>query len=60
MNAPSPLLVAYATKYDSTREVAETIAEILRGCGHDVACRVAGHVRALGRFDVIARRVVID
>jgi menaquinone-dependent protoporphyrinogen IX oxidase len=47
MNAPSPLLVAYATKHGSTREVVETIAETLRECGHDVACRAAGHVRAL-------------
>ncbi len=33
----TPILVAYATKHGSTKEVAEAIAAELRGAGHDVA-----------------------
>ncbi len=32
----SPILVAFATQYGSTREVADTIAQVLRAEGHEV------------------------
>jgi menaquinone-dependent protoporphyrinogen oxidase len=51
MNATPRILVAYATKHRSTREVAETIAESLRECGHEVSCRPAGEVRALDDYE---------
>lgn len=41
------LLVAYASRHGSTREVAEAIAAALRGHGLDAEVRAAAHVRGL-------------
>jgi menaquinone-dependent protoporphyrinogen oxidase len=41
------ILVAYATKHGSTREVAETIAGVLRADGYDVTVRPAADVAEL-------------
>jgi menaquinone-dependent protoporphyrinogen oxidase len=42
------VLVAYASKHGSTREIAEAIAIVLREEGHDVDLRAARDVRSLG------------
>lgn len=49
----SRILVAYATKLGSTREVAETIAEDLRAAGHQVDVLAAGQVRARIDHDAV-------
>ncbi len=51
MNASTHLLVAYATKRGSTREVAESIAETLAASGHEVDVRAAADVCDLGGYD---------
>lgn len=50
----SAVLVAYATKHGSTREVAESIAATLRARGDDVEVLPAGQVR-----DPIAGRALV-
>ena len=45
-----PLLVAYATKHESTHEVAEAIAARLRDDGWAVEVRRAGEVSELDRY----------
>ena len=45
------ILVAYATRYGSTREVADAIAETLRGHGFDVDCKPARDVGRLAGYD---------
>ena len=42
------VLVAYASKHGSTREIAEVIGEVLAEAGHEVAVRPARDVRSLG------------
>jgi len=49
------VLVAYATKHGSTREVAEAVTEELQGLGLEVELRGLGDVRDLGEY----RSVVI-
>jgi menaquinone-dependent protoporphyrinogen oxidase len=49
------VLVAYATKYGSTREVAETVVEELQGLGLEVELAELGHVKSLDGY----RSVVI-
>jgi menaquinone-dependent protoporphyrinogen oxidase len=51
MNASTHLLLAYATKRGSTKEVAESIAETLAASGHEVDVRAAADVRDLGGYD---------
>jgi len=51
MNASTHLLLAYATKHGSTKEVAESIAEALIANGHEVDVRAASDVRDLGGYD---------
>lgn len=45
------VLVAFASKHGSTREVAEAIARTLRELGHDVDCESAASVRTLDGYD---------
>jgi len=47
------VLVAYATVYGSTQEVAEAVAGTLRECGLQVDCLPAGDVRLLDGYDAI-------
>ena len=47
------VLVAYATKRGSTREVAEKVAEVLREEGCEAFLRSADEVRSLGEYDAV-------
>ena len=47
----SKVLVAYASKHGATEEIAEAIADELRGAGHTVDCVPAGSVGELGSYD---------
>ena len=47
------VLVAYATKYGSTHEVAEVIAERLRECGLESDVRAAGDINSLDGYDAV-------
>ena len=47
------VLVAYATKYGSTREVAEAVAARLRERGLETDVRPAGDVRRLDGYDAV-------
>jgi menaquinone-dependent protoporphyrinogen oxidase len=47
------VLVAYATKYGSTREIAEAIGETLRGTGLEVQVRSAHDVPSLVPFGAV-------
>ncbi len=49
----SRVLVAYATKLSSTRDVAEAIGEELRAAGHEVDVRLVGEVRQIDYDAVI-------
>jgi menaquinone-dependent protoporphyrinogen oxidase len=42
------VLVAYASKHGSTREIAEAVGAVLRDAGHEVDIRPAREVRSLG------------
>ena len=44
---PAPILVAYATRYGSTAEVAEFIASTLEGRGLSARCQPAREVKSL-------------
>lgn len=46
-------LVAFATMYGSTREVAEEVGASLRATGADVDVRPAGDVKDLGHYDFV-------
>src|SRR3954453_3358111 len=52
-NMTSRVLVAYATKKGSTREVAETIADVLRGQGSDADVVEAGAVDDPDSYDAV-------
>jgi len=47
------VLVAYATMYGSTREVAEVVASTVRSAGVDVDVREAGDVKDLGGYQAV-------
>lgn len=47
------ILVAYASKYGSTREVAEFIAATLRDEGHDVELQPAADIRSVDGHDAV-------
>ena len=50
---PTSLLVAYATRYQSTQEVAAAVAEDLRQAGLTVELRLLHDVRALDGYQAI-------
>ena len=50
---PTSVLVAYATKYGSTQEVAEAVAATLRESGLKVDIQPAREVRTLEGFDAV-------
>ncbi len=47
------VLVAYATRYGSTQQVAETIAATLRECGLAVTIQTAGQARTLEAYSAV-------
>jgi menaquinone-dependent protoporphyrinogen oxidase len=47
------VLVAHASKRGSTAEIAEAVAEALRGAGLDVDCRPAADVGRLDSYDAV-------
>jgi menaquinone-dependent protoporphyrinogen oxidase len=52
--APPKILVAYATRCGSTREIAQAVAQDLRGRGCTVDLRVADKVAALSGYEAVA------
>jgi menaquinone-dependent protoporphyrinogen oxidase len=48
-----PILVAYATRYGSTKEIAEAIAAELRSAGLEVEIRSLREVKSLGGYRAI-------
>jgi menaquinone-dependent protoporphyrinogen oxidase len=51
MNASQHVLIAYATKHGSTKEVSESIADTLAASGHEVDVRHAANVHDLDGYD---------
>ncbi len=49
----SSLLLAYATSYGSTQEVAQCVAETLRGAGYRVDLQPAKQVRSVSEYDAV-------
>lgn len=47
------VLVAYASRYGSTQEVAEAVAAVLEEAGLKVDCRPARAVRSVSEFDAV-------
>ncbi|MGQ9852506.1 MAG: hypothetical protein ACUVTG_03795, partial [Candidatus Oleimicrobiaceae bacterium] len=43
-----PVLVAFASKYGATNEIAERIGQVLRTAGLEAEVRAAGEVKDLG------------
>jgi menaquinone-dependent protoporphyrinogen oxidase len=49
----SRVLVAYASKHGATEEIAQAIAEELRGRGHSADCTCAEDVNGVGSYDAV-------
>ena len=49
----SKVLVAYASKHGSTAEIAEAVAEEIRGAGHDVDCVEVGTLTGIDNYDAV-------
>ena len=47
------VLVTYATRYGSTKEVAEMVASTLRECGLEVDVQPAQKIRSLGMYSAV-------
>lgn len=47
------ILVAYASKRGSTAEIAEAVAETLRGAGYEVDCLESGEVADAATYDAV-------
>ena len=47
------ILVAYATRYDSTQEVAEAVTETLRECGLEVDIQPMRQVHTLSKYSAV-------
>ena len=47
------VLVAYATKLGSNREIAEVIAELLRNAGHEATAQPTREVKSLDDWDAV-------
>lgn len=47
------ILVAYATRYGSTKEIAEYITEVMQKDGFDVDCRNIVDLENIGKYDCI-------
>lgn len=47
------VLVAVGSKYGSTREIAQTVAEVLRDFGHDAVCHDARDVDSLEPYEAV-------
>lgn len=54
------ILMAYATKHGSTREVADAVAATLREGGAKVDVRLAARVRGLVGYDLVVLRAERD
>jgi menaquinone-dependent protoporphyrinogen oxidase len=50
---PEPILVAYATKHESTHEVADAVAGRLRELGHEVDVLPAAEAGALAHYGAV-------
>ncbi len=50
---PQSILLAYATRFGSTQEVAEAIAAVLRQAGFEVDLRPMREVKSLGGYDAV-------
>jgi menaquinone-dependent protoporphyrinogen oxidase len=50
---PSTTLIAYATKHDSTHQVAELVADVLRDDGLEVEVRPAGEVSTVEPYAAV-------
>jgi menaquinone-dependent protoporphyrinogen oxidase len=53
MTMTQPVLVAYATKRESTHEVADAVAATLRELGHEVEVRPAAEVTTLSPYAAV-------
>jgi menaquinone-dependent protoporphyrinogen oxidase len=50
---PPRILIAYATKHETTHEIAEAIADTLDEGGFDAEARAVGTVESLAGYDVV-------
>jgi menaquinone-dependent protoporphyrinogen oxidase len=52
-NMTAKILLAYATSYGSTQEVAQSMAETLRGCGIEIDIEPAKKVKELSGYSMV-------